>query len=95
MLTSPLLWLLVTLSAFGTSVLSGIVGMAGGMMLMFVLISVFPVSSAMILHAATQLTANGSRAWMLQRAYVVAITAPLSARICSRHRYCHLPRADP
>ena len=66
MLTSSLLWLLVTLSAFGTSVLSGIVGMAGGMMLMFVLISVLPVSSAMILHAATQLTANGSRAWMLR-----------------------------
>ena len=66
MLTSPLLWLLITLSAFATSVLSGIVGMAGGMVLMFVLISVLPVSSAMILHAATQVTANGSRAWMLR-----------------------------
>ena len=50
-MSSSLLWLLITLSAFATSVLSGIVGMAGGMMLMFVLISVFPVSSAMILHA--------------------------------------------
>ena len=67
MLTSPLLWLLITLSAFATSVLSGIVGMAGGMVLMFVLISVLPVSSAMILHAATQVTANGSRAWMLRQ----------------------------
>jgi len=66
MLTSPILWLLITLSAFATSVLSGIVGMAGGMVLMFVLISVLPVSSAMILHAATQVTANGSRAWMLR-----------------------------
>ena len=61
-----LLWLLITLSAFATSVLSGIFGMAGGMLLMFVLISVFPVSSAMILHATIQLTANGSRAWMLR-----------------------------
>lgn len=66
MLASPLLWLLVTLSAFATSVLSGIVGMAGGMVFMIVLIFVLPVSSAMILHAATQLTANGSRAWMLR-----------------------------
>lgn len=40
--------------------------MAGGMVLMFILISVLPVSSAMMLHAATQLTANGSRALMLR-----------------------------
>ena len=66
MFSSYLLWLLITVSAFATSVLSGIVGMAGGMVLMFVLISLLPVSSAMILHAATQLTANGSRAFMLR-----------------------------
>ena len=65
-MTSPIIWALITLSAFATSVLSGIVGMAGGMLLMFVLISLLPVSSAMVLHAATQLTANGSRAWMLR-----------------------------
>ena len=40
--------------------------MAGGMVLMFILISLLPVSSAMILHAATQLTAHGSRAFMLR-----------------------------
>ena len=66
MLFSPLLWALIAASAFATSVLSGIVGMAGGMVLMFILISLLPVSSAMILHAATQLTANGSRAFMLR-----------------------------
>ena len=66
MMTSPIIWALITLSAFATSVLSGIVGMAGGMVLMFVLITLLPVSSAMVLHAATQLTANGSRAWMLR-----------------------------
>ena len=66
MMTSPIIWALITLSAFATSVLSGIVGMAGGMLLMFVLISLLPVGSAMVLHAATQLTANGSRAWMLR-----------------------------
>lgn len=66
MFTSPILWALITVGAFATSVLSGIVGMAGGMVLMLVLITLLPVSSAMILHAATQLTANGSRAWMLR-----------------------------
>lgn len=65
-MTSIFLWLLITVSAFATSMLSGIVGMAGGMVLLFVLISLLPVSSAMILHATTQLTANGSRAWMLR-----------------------------
>ena len=66
MLFSPILWALITVSAFATSVLSGIVGMAGGMVLMIILISLLPVSSAMILHAATQLTANGSRALILR-----------------------------
>lgn len=65
-MSAYILWALITLSAFATSVLSGIVGMAGGMVLLFVLITLLPVSSAMVLHAATQLTANGSRAWMLR-----------------------------
>ena len=65
-MSAYILWALITLSAFATSILSGIVGMAGGMVLLFVLITLLPVSSAMVLHAATQLTANGSRAWMLR-----------------------------
>ena len=65
-MSAYILCALITLSAFATSVLSGIVGMAGGMVLLFVLITLLPVSSAMVLHAATQLTANGSRAWMLR-----------------------------
>jgi uncharacterized membrane protein YfcA len=56
-------------AAFATSVLSGILGMAGGMILMAILASSLPVSAAMILHGAVQLTANGSRAWFL-RAHV-------------------------
>ena len=67
MFSSYLLWVLITASAFATSVLSGFVGMAGGMVLMFILISLLPVSSAMILHAATQLTANGSCALLLRQ----------------------------
>ena len=76
MLSAPLLWTLVTLSAFATSVLSGIVGMAGGMVLLVILVTVLPVSSAMVLHAATQLTANGSRAFML-KAHILWRLLPL------------------
>lgn len=53
-------------AAFATSVLSGILGMAGGMILMAILASTLPVAAAMILHGAVQLTANGSRAWFLR-----------------------------
>ncbi len=67
MITPTLIWALVTISAFATSVLSGIVGMAGGMVLLVILISLLPVSSAMVLHAATQFTANGSRALLLRK----------------------------
>lgn len=67
MFSTSALWTLIVLSAFATSVLSGIVGMAGGTVLMVILITVLPVSSAMMLHAATQLTANGSRAFMLRK----------------------------
>jgi uncharacterized membrane protein YfcA len=54
---------LIIAGVFGTSVLSGILGMAGGMVLMGLLAWVLPVQQAMILHAVSQFTANGSRAF--------------------------------
>ena len=49
-----------------TSTLSGVLGMAGGMILMAVLATTLPIAAAMMLHGAVQLTANGSRAWFLR-----------------------------
>jgi uncharacterized membrane protein YfcA len=49
-----------------TSIISGVLGMAGGMILMAILVSTFPVGTAMMLHGAVQATANGSRAWFLR-----------------------------
>lgn len=57
---------LILVTVFFTSLLSGIVGMAGGMILMAVLVSLSSVAGAMILHGAVQATANGSRAWFLR-----------------------------
>jgi len=51
---------------FVTSTLSGVLGMAGGMILMAVLAITLPIAAAMMLHGAVQLTANGSRAWFLR-----------------------------
>ncbi len=46
----------------GTSFLSGLFGMAGGMILIGVLLAMLPVPAAMALHAVTQVSSNGWRA---------------------------------
>ncbi len=54
-------------SVLATSILSGVFGMGGGMLLMGVMAGLLPVDAAMILHGTTQLAANGSRALFLRR----------------------------
>lgn len=54
-------------SALVTSFISGILGMAGGMILMGVLLALMPVPAAMMLHGISQLASNGWRAVMLWR----------------------------
>lgn len=49
-----------------TSILSGVFGMGGGMLLMGVYASLLPVAAAIVLHGATQLVANGYRAFLLR-----------------------------
>jgi len=80
---------LILLSIFATSVLSGVLGMAGGMILMAILVSTLSVGAAMMLHGAVQATANGSRAWFLRShiqwrilpAYALGAVATLTAFI--------------
>lgn len=62
-----MLYLLLPAAALLTALLSGIFGMAGGMILMGVYTAVLPVAVAMVLHGATQVVANGSRALLLWR----------------------------
>lgn len=59
---SPLLLFVVLLTMVGTSLLSGIFGMAGGLVLVGVLLVLMPVQDAMALHAVTQVSSNGWRA---------------------------------
>ncbi|MCE9522469.1 MAG: sulfite exporter TauE/SafE family protein [Alphaproteobacteria bacterium] len=47
-----------------TSIISGIFGMAGGLVLMLILGLVLPVQSAMVLHGVTQFVSNGWRAFL-------------------------------
>ena len=55
---------IVLLATLGTAFLSSIFGMLGGLILMGILVTIMPVSSAMILHGLIQLTSNGYRAWL-------------------------------
>ncbi len=83
---APLTILMLLGLMVGTSLLSGIFGMAGGLVLIGVLILLLPLPEAMALHAVTQMASNGWRGalwlqhirWRIVAAYVggcvVAIT---------------------
>jgi len=58
------LGLFILLSVLFTSILSGIAGMAGGMVLMGILVWILPVQQTMLLHATSQFFANSSRAFI-------------------------------
>ena len=58
--------LIIVVTVLATSLLSGIIGMAGGMILMAVLVTLLSVPAAMVMHGAVQATANGSRAYFLR-----------------------------
>lgn len=60
-----LFWL--ALAVLATSFLSGVFGMAGGMVLMGLLLLVLPVPAAMVLHGVAQMASNGWRAVLWRR----------------------------
>lgn len=66
---SPLVAAFVLLTAFATSALSGVFGMAGGLVLMGALALVLPVAAAFVAHGVIQIVANGGRA-VLHRRFV-------------------------
>lgn len=58
--------LLILVSALITACISGIFGMAGGMIFMGVIASVMGVAEAMVVHGAVQSVSNSSRAYLLK-----------------------------
>jgi uncharacterized protein len=64
---SPAVALFILVTAFLTSVLSGVFGMAGGLILMGALALVLPVSAAFVAHGLIQIVANGGRAVLHRR----------------------------
>jgi uncharacterized membrane protein YfcA len=63
MITLPIA-LSLAAAVLTTSFLSGLFGMAGGMILIGTLLVLMPLAPAMVLHGATQFTANAWRAWL-------------------------------
>jgi uncharacterized membrane protein YfcA len=59
--------IIIVVGVLATSILSGVIGMAGGMILMAILVSTVTVASAMMIHGAVQATSNGSRAFFLRQ----------------------------
>ena len=62
-------WAIVAISVLLTSTLSGVFGMAGGLILLAVLLAMLPVATAIAVQGAIQIIANGSRAWF-SRAFI-------------------------
>ena len=61
---SPISAAIILVTVLATSFLSGIFGMAGGIIFMGVLAALVPVATAMIIHGTVQMVANGYRAYL-------------------------------
>ncbi|HET9956283.1 MAG TPA: sulfite exporter TauE/SafE family protein [Polyangiaceae bacterium] len=59
-------WLLLTGTAFVTSVVSGILGMAGGLILLSALLWKLEPTVAIPVHGVVQLVSNAARSWFLR-----------------------------
>jgi uncharacterized membrane protein YfcA len=85
-MSAALVFSVLALSTLVTSFISGILGMAGGMILMGVLLALLPLPAAMMLHGISQLASNGGRAFMLReevdwrvfRGYAIGAAVALS-----------------
>src|SRR5258706_8014672 len=65
---TPLMIAALGMLMVATAFLSGLFGMAGGLILIGVLLALMPLPRAMVLHAITQMASNGWRA-LLWRAH--------------------------
>ena len=79
--------LVVLLATLVTATVSGVLGMAGGLLLMGALLLVLPATTAFVVHGLLQLVANGWRAvlhrahvrWAVVAAYAVGSVVALGA----------------
>ena len=90
---TPLLIAALGLLMVATAFLSGLFGMAGGMILIGVLLALMPLPTAMVLHAVTQMASNGWRAflwrahikWRLVSVYLIGCALALGVWSLTRY----------
>ena len=80
---TPVLMLVLGLTITATSFLSGIFGMAGGMILIGILLAALPLVDAMALHAVTQMASNGWRGLLWWRHVRLAAAAAYLTGCCA------------
>lgn len=86
-MTPALFYAILAVSVVATSFVSGILGMAGGMIFMGILLAMMPLPAAMMMHGVAQLASNGGRAllwrksvdWRVFRGYVYGSFVALAA----------------
>jgi len=71
-----MIYVLLTLATLVTSLISGVLSMAGGMILMGVFSFFLPVPAAMVLHGVAQSFSNGSRIWLHRQHIRVGVLVP-------------------
>lgn len=82
---SPAILGTILVATLVTAAISGVFGMAGGLLLMGVLASFVPVATAMVMHGFIQIVSNSSRAflwrrhiiWPLIARYAIGVTGAL------------------
>ena len=90
---APLLVALLAAAMVGTAFVSGIFGMAGGLILAGILLALLPVPDAMMLHGVTQMASNGWRGvlwyrhvrWRSVAAYAAGCAVALAAWSFTRY----------
>jgi len=74
-------WISMGVVAIGTSILSGVLGMAGGMLLLSALLLKLEPGIAIPVHGIVQLVSNASRAWFLRehvrKRFIIPFALPL------------------
>ena len=71
-----LIEVVIVVAVLLTSTVSGVLGMAGGILQMALLVSLKSIAAAMIIHGVVQATSNGSRAWLLRSHIAYRILPP-------------------
>ncbi len=68
--------ILLVLAAVGTSIISAVLGMAGGVVLLSLMTLFLPIHTLVPIHGVVQLVSNSSRSFSLRRHIDVKILAP-------------------